>query len=313
MHLSPRFGILWTIEGVILSKVGVIGSSGLLGKAITRVMTRNCPESVVEFTRSRNSSYSSKTTNLVLLDILKFEQSLKSLKGLETIFFCNGYGGIDYASEEADLCFNSEKRLIEKLLDLDKRIIYFSSNKVCLLQDPANIVLPPSLHPYLQHKRSIEMLLRRYPNQTIIRLGKVIHDDFPRYQSWIKDCTNSRSIYIPENAYYEPVDINFVSEKTFKIYKQDLSGPFIMQSSDAISYFTSARIVIQTFFDTSMYNHLINPVDLEIPLPAITLDSVYNLGDFLALKGSTSARVIEMVAKKMRSTKHAIFPSPERK
>jgi len=293
-----------------VSKIGIIGSPGLLGKAITKVITRNSSESVVEFTRSKDPSCSSKTRNLVLLDILKFKQSLKSLKELQTIFFCNGYGGIDYASEEAELCFNSEKKLIEKLLDLDKRVIYFSSNKVGLLQDSTNIALPPSLHPYLQHKRNIEMVLRGYPNQTIIRLGKVIHDDFSRYQSWIKNCADSRSIYIPKNVYYEPIDINFLSEEVLKIYKQDLSGPFIIQSSDAISYFASARIVVQTFFNTSIYNHLINPIDLEIPLPAITLESVYNLGDFVPIEGLTCVENIEIVARRMRRTKNSLTPSP---
>jgi nucleoside-diphosphate-sugar epimerase len=229
-----------------MSQIGVIGSTGLVGRSIADILTREFQNSVVRFCKSSFSSQNLHDGHLVQLDILNLRQSLNLLEGFNTVFFCNGYTGHDYSSDDASRYFRSETELIKKLLKLDKRIIYFSSNKVELLKSSPVISLPPGLHRYLKHKRNMEDILLGYTNQTTIRLGKVIHEAYPRYKSWIESCGKLQSISVPENIYYEPIDIQDISNKVIRLFQAGLSGMHILQSSDSISYFHSANIVSTT-------------------------------------------------------------------
>lgn len=91
---------------------------------------------------------------------------------------------------------------------------------------------------YAEHKSMVEDDLMKYDSEkvSIIRLTKIIGDDYPLFSNWINQLKNKNKVFPFNDMFFSPISISFAIECIRNIILMNKSGPIHISANDDISY-----------------------------------------------------------------------------
>jgi dTDP-4-dehydrorhamnose reductase len=157
-------------------------------------------------------------------------------------------------------------QLISKLLDANSHVIYLSSNVVF----PEDIAFPSiedkpdPRNSYGAQKLAVESFLKTNPgNWTVLRLTKVLGENFELLGKWSNDLQMKREIHAFEDVMLSPITLLEVEEALKVILDHNARGLFQLGGTAEYSYYEFAKIYFQ---DNPNASKLIIPAVKEISL-----------------------------------------------
>jgi len=127
---------------------------------------------------------------------------------------------------------------VEYLLFLSTSQVFDGSRLPRKISEPLN----PSSE-YGRQKAEVEVGLRSFPNIGILRLGKVIHDEWPLLEVWRNRLLAGEIIEAYSDVIFSPVKVEDVVLKIDQVVRAQESSIFHFSTSEDISYFEFAKDV----------------------------------------------------------------------
>ena len=230
-------------------KILILGGDSIIGKAL-----------YLEF--KKDNFLVDKSTRKEKLEIDEFYLDLSKDLDFSTfpnenynfVFICISLTSIDYCKknvlESNNINVNQTINLIDHFNKKGTFIIYFSSN---LVFDGTNNIMKydTMVNPqtiYGKQKVEVENYLLQIPNNAVIRLTKVIDDNFKLFDTWLNKLNAKEQITAFKDMYMSPVWI-FDVVNFLKSFISNPTNGIIHISADSDISYCDAAIYIANYFN----------------------------------------------------------------
>ena len=130
--------------------------------------------------------------------------------------------------------------LIKKLVNNNIHVVFPSTSLVYDGSKPHQGLLDPRnpISKYASFKYEVEKEISKSysENITIIRISKIIHENYPLFLDWYAALVNNEDIFPFKDLLFSPVSISFVGEVIRRLIHDKPTGIFHLSSSNDISY-----------------------------------------------------------------------------
>lgn len=225
-------------------KILIVGVDSALGSRLAKVLAARGHKIIGTSHRGLNSEH-------IYLDLLDDPSSWVLPNNIDVACL---FAGVTNIRDCEDLATSTSRAVnVEATIKLSERLfsdgafLFFpSSNHVF---DGHEIEIPPDTpqNPVLEygrHKMEVENFLLRKPEQVaILRLSKVLHDDFPLFNRWLYDLKAGKPIYPFEDLWMAPVSEDMMTKSISLICEQQLSGLFQLSGNREVSYYEAGLLL----------------------------------------------------------------------
>ena len=233
-------------------KIIIFGGSGRLGTALKSYFIENNLK-VFTVGKNKNNNFSCDLTKSQNLDFIKKINP-------NIIFNCVALTDVDLCNDDIDKAYDinvktainlvrylNKNKLRSKLIHISTDQVY--NNKFKLNNNnEVNINLSNN---YSITKYLSELVILNYKNSIVVRTNFFGHSKIknrPSYTDYIKNnLEKNKSLRIPENIIFNPINLNILVEKLFLLAKTKLKGTFNIGSKNSLSKYSFAKKVAKKF------------------------------------------------------------------
>jgi len=241
----------------------LITGSGLLGKDMIRVLSRDFGEAV--------GTYSSRQKDgAIRLDVTDRDGTMKSIArlGPEIVVHTAAQANVDYCEDHRDeaMAVNADgtRNIVDAARAVGSKVVYISTDFVFdgmkgmyREDDPVN---PVSIYAYT--KLLGEYYAKDGPGHIIARTSVIYGDARQNFVSWVKgSLENGQKISVFTDQYNSPTFSADCAEAVSALIRNDVSGIFHTAGAERISRYEFAR-KIALFY--GLNDGLIEPVTTDV-------------------------------------------------
>lgn len=215
------------------TKTVILGATGLIGQELISFF-RASGDDVVTAGRSSSSH--------IIIDLAS--RDIATPEEADRVILCSTANYQDPRSLTSAFS-QGACRFVAALNRKGIPILFLSTNNVF---DGTRIAPEPSdeRHPvcdYGKDKVSIEDEVANGPQNTIVRLTKVIGPNFKLFETWAASLRDEQPIEAFDNLFFAPLRLNWTAAQLFRIANSGLSGIFQLSPSNELSYFEAAELI----------------------------------------------------------------------
>lgn len=165
----------------------------------------------------------------------------------DVVFICTAITSIDFCEKNIEETrkinvYNTIK-LAKYFIESGSFIVYFSSNLVFsgVAEFSSTIHDRHPVTEYGKQKEKVECELLKWKNNVaIVRLTKVIDQDFKIFKEWIADLYENRNIFPFADMVFSPISIEYLCNFLKVLAMEKKSGIYHLSGNSDISYSNSA-------------------------------------------------------------------------
>lgn len=222
-------------------KILILGGDSIIGKALYLDLIK---DNFLVYKSTRKENLETNEFYLDLSDDLDF--STFPNENFDFVFICISITSIDYCKKNIlqsnNININQTINLIDYFIKKGAFIIYFSTNLV--FDGTNNIMKYDSLvNPqtiYGKQKVEVEKYLLQIPNNAVIRLTKVIDENFKLFDFWLNKLNAKETITAFKDMYMSPIWIFDVLNFLKYFISNPKTGIIQISSDSDISYYDAA-------------------------------------------------------------------------
>lgn len=171
---------------------------------------------------------------------------------VKAAFFCAAVTSIleceKKPEETRKINVDNTLKIIRILNERSIPIVYLSSSLVfngedCYPDESAD-TSPVTEYGYQKNLMEKE-LINLNPAHTIVRLSKVISENFPLFEIWIKKLKQKKEIEAFGDYYFSPVSVGYVARVLFDIARGQKGGVWHISGNRAVSYYEAALVIAE--------------------------------------------------------------------
>jgi dTDP-4-dehydrorhamnose reductase len=173
--------------------------------------------------------------------------------GVKAAFFCAAKTSIleceKNPEETRKVNVKNTLKIIKMLCERSIPVVYLSSSLVfdgetCYPDESAK-TSPVTEYGY--QKSLVEKeLINMGPAHNVVRLSKVISNDYPLFQNWVSRLKQQKEIEAFCDYYFSPLSVGFVSRILFDIARLQKGGVWHISGNRAVSYYEAALALAET-------------------------------------------------------------------
>jgi len=232
---------------IIKKDILILGGDSKLGQAIIHNF-KKAKIGFISTTRDINKVYKKN----IFFDFNNF-QDFQIPKTIKIVYFCASITSKNICEKKKKQTRNINViktcKLIEKFLNLNINVIYFSTNLV-FSGNNIPFFYTSKLSPqneYALQKTMVEKYLnnQKYKNYSIIRFGKIIFKNDKLLLNWIETIKKNLQFYIIKNRFISPIYFTQAIEVIRKISLNNKFGIYQVSAKDSVSYLEIAKLFLK--------------------------------------------------------------------
>jgi dTDP-4-dehydrorhamnose reductase len=225
----------------------IIGVNGLIGSSLAEMAAR---ENVIWTGTSRHPGAIG--GHFIRLDLLNDEEIHHLSLRPKISYLCAAETNLRKCESEPletrTLNVGQTIKLARHLHEAGSEIVFLSSS---LVFDGNHPCAPPDLPhspqtEYGRQKAEVEEILQdELQSVAIVRVTKVVHNQFPLFREWLSALKQGRAIHPFSDMVFCPVDLALVTEELWSLSHTFQPGIFQLSGDCDISYATAARLLAE--------------------------------------------------------------------
>jgi len=258
------------------NKFLILGGDSKLGNVLKKNLKKN-KSNFISTTRKKNQV----NKNNIYFDFVHYKKFVIPNE-ITLVYICASITSIEKCEKNKkytkNINVNITCKLINKFLQLDIHVIYFSTNLIFSGNNVHHTYASKysAQNQYAKQKILVEKFLKKHnkKNYSIIRLGKIIFNKDELFSKWIGAISKNKPISVVVDKYISPIYITDVIKAIKVITSNNKYGIFQISAFDYISYQEIANFMLKKLKKGS---NLINLIELKKSDNVILKSNIPNL------------------------------------
>ncbi len=232
------------------SRYLIIGGDGTIGSHLCRLLNKLKKPFLYTSRRPTNKK---NANNILYLDLSKDISNWQPPENIKTAFFCAGITSMEFCENNIDVSrtinvINTIK-IIQKLSNKNIPVIFLSSNQVFngVYPYPDENTLTSPRTVYGCQKKEVENFIKKSgKNNFIVRITKVIHNNYGLFNKWISSLRKGIPISAFSDYLFSPVPISIVGNILINIANSNKNRVWHISGNKDISYYDAATLIAKS-------------------------------------------------------------------